>query len=61
MDATMQRISVQLNQQQLQLLDRAIAAGLAQDHASLIRRALRELAAKADLQQDTATKEGGKP
>ena len=40
------RVTVQLNQQQLELLDRTIARGVAPDRAALIRLALREYAAK---------------
>ena len=39
-------VTVKLNQQQLELLDRTIAKGVAPDRASLIRLALREYAAK---------------
>ena len=40
------RVIVQLNQQQLELLDRTIARGVAPDRAALVRLALREYAAK---------------
>lgn len=40
------RVTVQLNQQQLELLDRTIAKGVAPGRAALIRLALREYAAK---------------
>ena len=39
-------VTLRLNQQQLELVDRTIAKGLAPDRASLIRLALREYAAK---------------
>jgi metal-responsive CopG/Arc/MetJ family transcriptional regulator len=39
------RIVLKLNQQQLELLDRTIARGVAADRASLVRLALREYAA----------------
>jgi Arc/MetJ-type ribon-helix-helix transcriptional regulator len=38
-------VTLKLNQQQLELLDRAIARGVAPDRASLVRLALREYAA----------------
>jgi metal-responsive CopG/Arc/MetJ family transcriptional regulator len=43
-------VKLQLNQQQLELLDRTIAQGIAPDRVSLVRLALREYAAahKAD-------------
>jgi Arc/MetJ-type ribon-helix-helix transcriptional regulator len=43
-------ITLRLNQQQLELLDRTIAQGVAADRVSLVRLALREYAAarKAD-------------
>ena len=37
-------ITLKLNQQQLELLDRTVAQGFAMDRAELIRRALREYA-----------------
>ena len=40
-------IVVRLNQQQLELIDRTIRSGEAPDRAALIRKALREQAAKA--------------
>ena len=46
-------ITLKLNQQQLELLDRTIAQGVAQDRVSLVRLALREYAAKHS--QDTAS------
>lgn len=39
-------VILKLNQQQLELLDRTIATGVAADRVSLVRLALRELAAK---------------
>jgi hypothetical protein len=39
-------VKLRLNQQQLELLDRTIAGGAASDRVALIRRALREAAAK---------------
>jgi metal-responsive CopG/Arc/MetJ family transcriptional regulator len=39
-------VTLKLNAQQLELLDRTIARGAAPDRAALIRRALREYAAK---------------
>ena len=40
----MQRVSVPLNRQQLELLDRTIARGVAPDRAALLKLALREYA-----------------
>jgi len=39
-------VALELNQQQLELLDRTVARGAAPDRAALIRRALREYAAR---------------
>lgn len=39
-------VIVHFNQQQLELVDRTVAKGMAADRAALVRRALRELAAK---------------
>ena len=39
-------VTLKLNQQQIELLDRTIARGIAPDRAALIRLALREYAAK---------------
>ncbi|WP_448146364.1 hypothetical protein [Labrys miyagiensis] len=39
-------VTLKLNQQQLELIDRTIAQGLAADRASLVRLALREYASK---------------
>jgi hypothetical protein len=46
-------VKLRLNQQQLELLDRTIALGIAPDRVSLVRLALREYAAahKADAAQ----------
>ena len=41
-------VILKLNQQQLELLDRTIAKGIAPDRASLIRLALQEYAAAAE-------------
>ena len=41
----MRRVSVPLNRQQLELLDRTIARGVAPDRAALLKLALREHAA----------------
>ena len=38
------RIVVRLNQQQMELVDRTIAGGLAEDREQLLRRALKEYA-----------------
>jgi Arc/MetJ-type ribon-helix-helix transcriptional regulator len=47
-------VSVKLNQQQLELIDRTLAQGEAADRAALIRRALREQAAKVKARQGAA-------
>lgn len=39
-------VTLKLNQQQLELLDRTVARGVAPDRASLVRLALREYAAR---------------
>ena len=39
-------VTIQLNQQQKQLLDRTVAAGIAPDRIALIRQALRDYAAR---------------
>jgi Arc/MetJ-type ribon-helix-helix transcriptional regulator len=39
-------VTLKLNQQQLELLDRTIAQGVAQDRVALVRLALREFAAR---------------
>ena len=48
-------VKLQLNQQQLELMDRTIAQGVAPDRASLVRLALREYAAarKAETNPET--------
>ena len=48
-------VTLKLNQQQLELLDRTIARGAAQDREALIRRALREYAAKHPQPKAPAT------
>jgi hypothetical protein len=54
------RVVLQLNQQQLELLDRTIAQGVAADRPSLVRLALREYAAahRDDAQRSFASEEG---
>lgn len=54
------RIVLKLNQQQLELLDRTIARGVAADRASLVRLALREYAAahRDDRQRPSAAGTG---
>jgi Arc/MetJ-type ribon-helix-helix transcriptional regulator len=49
-------VKLRLNQQQLELMDRTIAQGVAPDRAALVRLALREYAAarKADAGAETA-------
>ncbi len=47
-------VVVRLNQQQLELIDRTIAKGEASDRAALVRRALREQAAKLKPSADAA-------
>jgi len=46
MGVTDRIVTLKLNQQQLELIDRTIAQGLAADRASLVRLALREYASK---------------
>lgn len=41
-----QIVTLKLNQQQIELMDRTVAKGVAPDRASLVRLALREYAAK---------------
>jgi Arc/MetJ-type ribon-helix-helix transcriptional regulator len=41
-------VTLKLNQQQLELLDRTIAQGVAPDRAALVRLALREYASKRE-------------
>jgi metal-responsive CopG/Arc/MetJ family transcriptional regulator len=45
------QVVLKLNQQQLELLDRTVARGAAPDREALIRRALREYAAKHPVPQ----------
>ncbi len=45
-------IGVRLNQQQLELIDRTIARGLAETREELMRLALREYAEKREVQAD---------
>ena len=52
----MHRVSVPLNRQQLELLDRTIARGVAPDRAALLKLALREYAAR-----QVQPKPGGAP
>jgi hypothetical protein len=49
-------VKLKLNQQQLELMDRTIAKGIAPDRVSLVRLALREYAAArvAESKQDAA-------
>jgi Arc/MetJ-type ribon-helix-helix transcriptional regulator len=47
-------VTLKLNQQQLELVDRTVARGIAPDRAALVRLALREYAA-AHLAGDVAT------
>lgn len=49
-------VKLKLNQQQLELLDRTIAGGAAPDRVALVRRALREAAAKRGFEIGGATK-----
>lgn len=50
-------VTLRLNKQQLELLDRTIAAGHAPDRASLVRLALREYAAAHKLADKTKAQE----
>ncbi len=50
-------VKLRLNQQQLELMDRTIAQGVAPDRVSLVRLALREYAA---ARKDKASKEATK-
>ena len=43
-------VILRLNQQQLELVDRTVAKGVAPDRAALVRLALRELAAKREAE-----------
>ena len=47
-------VTLKLNQQQLELIDRTLSRGLAADRAALVRLALREYAAKRDAAAGTA-------
>ncbi len=42
-------VTLRLNRQQLELIDRAVARGAAPDRVALVRRALRDLAAARGL------------
>jgi Arc/MetJ-type ribon-helix-helix transcriptional regulator len=46
-------VKLQLNQQQLELMDRTIAQGVAPDRVSLVRLALREYAAARQAESTT--------
>jgi Arc/MetJ-type ribon-helix-helix transcriptional regulator len=46
-------VRLRLNQQQLELMDRTIAQGVAQDRISLVRLALREYAAARKAESET--------
>jgi Arc/MetJ-type ribon-helix-helix transcriptional regulator len=48
----MHNIRVKFNQQQLELLDRAVEAGIAPSREALIRKALREYASMATAKPD---------
>jgi Arc/MetJ-type ribon-helix-helix transcriptional regulator len=50
-------VTLKLNQQQLELLDRTVAQGVAPDRVSLVRLALREYDAKHGGQADKARHE----
>jgi len=49
-------VTLKLNQQQIELLDRTIAKGVAPDRASLVRLALREYAAKRAVTRPEASR-----
>ncbi|MBD3846926.1 hypothetical protein IED13_14550 [Bosea sp. SSUT16] len=49
-------VTIALNQQQLELVDRTLAKGLAEDRAALIRHALRRYAARHLPEQGAATR-----
>ncbi|MBV8536841.1 MAG: ribbon-helix-helix protein, CopG family [Alphaproteobacteria bacterium] len=53
-------VTLELNQQQLELIDRTVARGVAPDRAALVRLALREYAA-AHAAPRTATPAAKKP
>jgi len=57
MQANTSTVTLTLNQQQRELLDRTVAQGLAPDRESLVRLALREYAAwrEADAEAEAAT------
>jgi metal-responsive CopG/Arc/MetJ family transcriptional regulator len=57
----MHRISVLLNRQQLELLDRTLAKGLATDRAALLKLALREYGASRTAPQPAGTATPGNP
>ena len=48
-------VTLRLNQQQLELIDRTIAQGVAADRVSLVRLALREYAAARNAEAATET------
>ena len=48
-------ITLKLNQQQLELMDRTIATGVATDRVALVRLALREYAAARQAEHDRAS------
>jgi Arc/MetJ-type ribon-helix-helix transcriptional regulator len=54
-------VVLRLNQQQLELIDRTIAQGVAGDRAALVRLALREYAAKRRDTAPAAAGRGGTP
>jgi Arc/MetJ-type ribon-helix-helix transcriptional regulator len=54
-------IVLQLNQQQLELVDRTLAWGEARDRAGLVRRALRELAEKRGVARTIPARAEQKP
>jgi hypothetical protein len=51
---TRRTIALALNDQQLELLDRTVARGLAPDRVALVRLALREMAEKRAASAETA-------
>jgi len=55
------QVVLKLNQQQIELLDRTVARGAAPDREALIRRALREYAAKHPTPQPWRAAPGAKP
>jgi Arc/MetJ-type ribon-helix-helix transcriptional regulator len=52
-------VTLKLNQQQLELIDRTLARGIAPDRAALVRLALRELAASRGV--DAASSPEARP